>query len=171
MGVYTIREIQPEELDELIQLCAEHAAFERAEYDSIGKADRLRQFLFEPSPRLYCLVVQTPAGSLVGYATFAFEFSTWDAGEYLHVDCLYLRPEARCRGLGWAIAKRIGQLALDLGATGIQFQTPTFNTQAIRLYQALGGIRKDKARFYGTRAVMERFLKTSKSISRQEDGM
>ena len=154
-----IRWAVPADIPELVRLCAEHAAFEYADYDPAGKAERLAQHLFGPQPRARCLVVDGDRpGHLLGYASFTEEFSTWDAAPYTHVDCLYLRPGGRNRHLGWQMGKRIAAEALASGSQGIQFQTPPFNRPAIRLYEAMGARRKEKVRFYGNADEMRRFV-------------
>lgn len=154
-----IRRARPEDLDDIIELCAEHAAFEHANYAREGKREALRAHLFGPAPRVHCLVVEgAEGGRLGGYATFTLEFSTWDAAEFVHVDCLYLRPGARNRSLGWQVGKRIASEALAMGARHMQFQTPPFNEPAIRIYSAMGAHRKDKVRFYADRDDMLRFV-------------
>lgn len=154
-----IRWARPDDLEQIVELCAEHATFERADYAPEGKRERLREHLFGPQPRAYCLVVDAPDGhSLAAYATFTLEFSTWDAAEFVHVDCLYLRLGARNRSLGWQLGKRIASEALALGARHMQFQTPPFNEAAIRIYSAMGARRKDKVRFYADRDDMLRFV-------------
>jgi ribosomal protein S18 acetylase RimI-like enzyme len=154
-----IRWARPDDLEEIIELCAEHAHFERAIYSREGKRELLLRYLFGQAPRAKCLVVErVDGGPLAGYATFTLEFSTWDAAEFVHVDCLYLRPSVRNRSLGWQIGKRIANEILAMGVRHVQFQTPSFNEPAIRIYQAMGASRKDKARFYGDRDGMLRFV-------------
>lgn len=96
-----IRSALPDDLSELIRLCAAHAAYEQATYDPAGKAERLGALLFTTSPRLFCVVAEH-AGDLIGYATWSQEVSTWDAWLYAHMDCLYLDPQAG--GVAWAVA-------------------------------------------------------------------
>jgi L-amino acid N-acyltransferase YncA len=158
MSSFNIREARPEDVNELIVLFGEHAEFEQAQFDPHGKIERLTSCLFGDSPRLYCLVLENLQGELLGYATFTFEFSTWDVEHYFHVDCLYLREAARNRGVGWIFGKRIATEMVQRGARTMQFQTPTFNDTAIRIYQAMGATRKDKARFYATRDDALRFI-------------
>lgn len=75
---YRIRRAVPADIEEIVRLCAEHAADERAGYDAEGKAKRLQPFLFGTTPRLYCLIAEQD-GNVLGYATYMYEFSTWDA--------------------------------------------------------------------------------------------
>ncbi len=100
---YAIRAPQRGDIDEIVALCREHATFERADYAAEGKAVRLASALFGDHPRLWCRVAEAEdeGGSrLVGYAAYTLEYATWDAAPYMHLDCLYLRLEARGAGVG-----------------------------------------------------------------------
>ncbi len=142
-----IRWAKPEDMDELVRMCAEHAAYERSSFDPVGKESALGRMLFAPDARLKCLVAQDN-GQLIGYATFSVEVSTWDADRYMHMDCLFLRPEARNKGLGLALMRRIAQEALAQGVVRMQWQTPSFNVDAIRFYDRLGPEKKEKFRMF-----------------------
>lgn len=142
-----LRPVEPADLPQLVALCAEHAAFEQAAFAENGQAARLAVYLFGPRPAAYGLVVARE-DELLGFATYMPEFSTWDAAYYLHLDCLYLRPELRDRGVGRRVMNAIGHEAHRLGCWLIQWQTPAFNTNAIAFYRRLGATEKQKVRFY-----------------------
>jgi len=101
-------------------------------------------------------------GRLVGYATASQEFSTWDATSFLHLDCLYLREEARGTGLGRQLVLEIACLACHLGCVNVQWQTPEWNERAIRFYQRLGAIGKQKVRFVFAGEAFDTFLEGCK---------
>ena len=132
---------------ELVRLCAEHAEYERSTFDPQGKEEALSRMLFAPDARLKCLVAEE-SGGLIGYASFSVEVSTWDADRYMHMDCLFLRPEARNKGIGRALMQRIAQAGLAQGVIRMQWQTPTFNVDAIRFYDRLGPEKKEKFRMF-----------------------
>jgi len=142
-----IRPVVTNDPDELVELCLQHAKIERAEYSLVRKADRLGRALFGASPKLRCLVAATGEG-LIGYAAYMRAFSTWDAGDYLHMDCLFLRPMARSHGVGAALMKRVVEEARSMRCEVIQWQTPVFNTRAMKFYERLGATANDKRRFY-----------------------
>ncbi len=48
-----IRAASPNNIDALVELCAEHAAYEGSMYDPRNKKARLASALFSASPRLY----------------------------------------------------------------------------------------------------------------------
>lgn len=146
-GPAKIRPVTRADVAELVELCAEHAAFERASYSREGREQGLEELLFREPPRLYGWVIETSNG-LAGYATVALEASTFDAALYLHMDCLFLRPEARNAGLGRRLMQAIARQALDLGVGVVQWQTPDFNVDAARFYRRAGASEKNKVRFF-----------------------
>ncbi|MFI8522582.1 GNAT family N-acetyltransferase [Streptomyces sp. NPDC085481] len=148
MTLASVRHARPEDLDRVAELAAEHAAYEKAAPPPPDLAPRLHRLLFTPAtPRLRCLVAELPDTTLAGYATCAPEVSTWDATEYLHMDCLYLTATARGHGLGPLLVAAVRQEARTLGLTEIQWQTPTWNEGAIRFYDRLGATSKEKRRY------------------------
>ena len=146
---FEIRKATIVDIDEIIKLCAEHADYEKADYSSIGKSEKLSSFLFSENPRLYCLIVENETG-ILGYATYMFEFSTWDANFYTHMDCLYLRPHARGFGLGEKLIQEIAKESKINDSQLIQWQTPVFNERAIKFYHRIGATSKEKLRMYLT---------------------
>lgn len=144
---YKIRNAEPKDVGEIIQLCAEHASFEKAELSAVDKAKRLSGHLFSADPPVFCLVVESE-GALLGYTTFMPEFSTWDADYYVHMDCLFLRPQARNAGIGEKLIKEIAKFAKARNIQQIQWHTPDFNERAIKFYHRIGANCKEKTRFY-----------------------
>lgn len=144
---YVIRGAKPVDITEIINLCAEHAEYEQASYSSKGKAEKLSSFLFSDNPRLFCLIAEIDK-IIVGYATYMFEFSTWDADFYVHMDCLYLRPKARGLRIGEAMVKEIARQTKEHNSQLIQWQTPESNERAIKFYYRIGATSKKKLRMY-----------------------
>ena len=143
----TIRFAQREDLDELVNLCEEHALYEKADFSKINKKENLSVYLFSEEPALYCLVVELNS-RLIGYATYMKQFSTWDANFYVYMDCLFLNDKSRGLGLGVELMNQIKKESVKLGCDLIQWQTPTFNTGAIKFYNKIGAHSKNKERFF-----------------------
>jgi len=142
-----IRFAQTKDLNQLVQLCQAHAEYEKASYDSTGKKEALDQQIFAENPALYCLVVEKEE-QLVGYATYMKQFSTWDANFYIYMDCLFLAENSRSLGIGEQLMIRIKEEAKKLNCSLIQWQTPEFNTRAIKFYHRIGATAKAKERFF-----------------------
>jgi GNAT superfamily N-acetyltransferase len=144
-----VRPATPEDLDAIVTLCGEHAAFERASFSAERARAALGSFIFADPPRAWCLVVEAE-GVLIGYATYSLEFSTWSASEYAHMDCLYLRDASRSRGIGRELMRMLRAAAAQLGCERIEWQTPSWNRGAMRFYDRLGANGSPKIRYRWT---------------------
>ncbi|MFI6151822.1 GNAT family N-acetyltransferase [Kitasatospora sp. NPDC051170] len=143
----TIRPASPADLPAIARLCAAHAAFERADPVPEDLATRLAPALFSPHPRAWCLVVDH-AGELTGYATYSREFSTWQGADHVHLDCLFVTEPHRRAGWGRALLDAVQDAAASAhGITHLQWQTPDWNTDAIRFYRRTGARALPKVRF------------------------
>ncbi len=150
---YRVRTVTPDDIPALIELCAEHAAYEKASYSSEGKAEKIQQALF--SQRFYAWVIEGTEG-LVGYATATLEFSTWDADYFLHMDCLYLKESVRGQGLGEKLVCEVAKLAKEKACVNVQWQTPDWNKRAMKFYERLGASSKNKVRFFLNQQTISR---------------
>lgn len=142
-----IRFVKKEDLPQLIQLCKQHAEFEKSDYDYEGKLLLLKIALFSDVPKLYCLVVEFN-NTLIGYTTYMKQFSTWDAHNYVYMDCLYLSDKSRGFGIGEKLIDRIKEEAVSLDCSLIQWQTPEFNKRAMKFYDRIGAKSKNKKRYF-----------------------
>jgi ribosomal protein S18 acetylase RimI-like enzyme len=129
-----IRAVRPADLPELVRLCAEHAAYERADPPAPGLAARLATAF--AGPDRWGLVAD--ADGLVGYATVSREYDL-DLGWYAHMDCLYLDGAWRDRGIGARLLAAVRAGAAERGLRTVRWQTPDWNTDAIRFYDRRGG--------------------------------
>ncbi|NIG54058.1 GNAT family N-acetyltransferase [Chitinophaga sp. Cy-1792] len=143
---YHIRPCEETDLDKLIQLCAAHAAYEQAAYTPDGKKERLHEALFGNDKTLKCLVAVVD-DEVIGYATYTFDFSTWDAQQFVYLDCLYIEEAYRNLGIGRILMDEIQAVGHSNNCVNMQWQTPDFNERAIRFYKRIGGIGKNKVRF------------------------
>lgn len=142
-----IRFALPKDMEQVVELCQAHAAYEQSEYNPTDKVGQLTKYFFEMPAIAYCLVVEMDQ-QIVGYATFMKQFSTWDAAFYLYLDCLYFEPAARGVGLGKLVMDYIWVFAKAENCSHIQWQTPDFNELAIGFYKKMGATNKSKERFF-----------------------
>lgn len=143
---YSIRNCEIADHSKLVILCQKHADFEKAEYNPEGKEEYLKKALFGENPQLFCLVVATTE-TIVGYASYTFDFSTWNAQTFLYMDCLFLEEETRGFGIGEKLIEKLKEIGTQNNCVNIQWQTPEFNTRAIKFYNRMGAKGKDKVRF------------------------
>ena len=143
---YSIRSCEIADLPKLVILCQKHAEYEKADYSPEGKEEKLKNAIFSKNPKLFCLVVAAKE-TIVGYLSYSFDFSTWDAATFMYMDCLFLEEEARSFGIGKVLIEKLKEIAAENNCINIQWQTPEFNTRAIKFYNRIGAKGKDKVRF------------------------
>jgi GNAT superfamily N-acetyltransferase len=141
-----IRPVSRQDMPTLVLLCAEHASYERAMPLPVDIAEGLERALFSPSPRLHAWVAAAH-DELLGYATATSAFSTWQAREFLHMDCLFVREGRRGDGIGMSLLAAVIAAARHAGCAEVQWQTPDWNTGAARFYRRAGAIEVPKRRF------------------------
>ncbi len=143
---YLIREVRENEIGLIVELCQKHAAHERMTYNPIQKKELLKKAIFSEVKQLYCFVIESNC-MIVGYFTYTFDFSTWDASPFLYLDCLYIEAEFRGMGIGKTIIDRLREIGRKNDCVNIQWQTPIFNENAIEFYRRIRAIEKQKLRF------------------------
>ncbi|MBF4517108.1 GNAT family N-acetyltransferase [Flavobacterium sp. ANB] len=143
---YSIRSCEVTDLTKLVILCQKHAEYEKAHFSPEGKEEGLKKALFDTQPKLNCLVVATEE-DIIGYASYTFDYSTWDAATFMYMDCLFLEEQARSFGIGEVLIEKLKQIAIEKNCINIQWQTPEFNERAIKFYNRIGAKGKDKVRF------------------------
>lgn len=143
---YRIRPCIPNDLDKLMLLIEKHATFEKSDYTKTDKQERLKAALFGEQAPLHCIVSEVN-GQVIGYATYTFDYSTWDAAWFVYLDCLYLEDDFRSYGIGQVLMETVKEAGRTCNCVNMQWQTPDFNERAIKFYKRIGGTGKDKVRF------------------------
>ena len=144
-----IRDVEPNDLEALCHLCAEHAAFENLEFSKTGHKQALAALLFEEPRRIYGWVVEVE-GMLVAYMTATIDYSTWNAAPFVYMDCLYVNERHRGHGLGKRLLQHLRFFAHDMDCHEIQWHTPIENDQGISFYNRMGATSLPKMRFFFT---------------------
>lgn len=142
----SVRHATVDDVAKVTSLCAAHAAYERAVFDSAGHAERLASAIVSTPPRAVILLAEIET-MVVGYAAIMLEFSTWSGRDFLHMDCLFVIETARGQGVGRCLFDAVLRQGRRVDACEVQWQTPDWNTEAIRFYRTLGAADSAKARF------------------------
>ena len=144
---YSIESPLETRIDNVVRLCRDHAAYEQSDYSEDGKAELLVESIFSNSPKLFCKVAVVN-GNYIGYVTWMRQYSSWDASEYLYMDCLYIDDAYRSMGIGAKLVEEIKKYGRNHQIDLIQWQTPDFNKRAIKFYKRIGATSKSKERFF-----------------------
>src|SRR6187431_795027 len=83
----------------ILQLIRELADYEKLAHEVRATEAQLRATLFGPQPAAEVVIAEY-AGQAVGFAVFFASYSTWEAAPGLYLEDLFVRQEARGRGVG-----------------------------------------------------------------------
>ncbi|MGP2502522.1 GNAT family N-acetyltransferase [Pantoea ananatis] len=146
MGL-NIRAVRPDDIDQLVALCAEHAEYEKLSYSNNGQQQRLQTALFSLPAKLFIWVVADENGCLHGYLSATIDYSTWSAAPFVYMDCLYLTANLRGHGFGRKLMCTLLDFAEQQQCAEIQWQTPPDNQLGIGFYQHIDASSLTKIRF------------------------
>jgi GNAT superfamily N-acetyltransferase len=77
---------------------------------------------------------------VVGFALFFTTYSTWRGRPGLWLEDLFVREEERGRGVGAALLRAVGRVAVERGCGRFEFSVLDWNAPAIGFYRSLGAV-------------------------------
>jgi GNAT superfamily N-acetyltransferase len=134
---FSIRAAESRDLDAIVRLIAGLAEFERLTHLLEVTPEKLGPHLFGERPVAEALVVDR-GGTLVAFALFFTNFSTFLARPGLYLEDLFVLPEHRGEGIGEALLTRLAQLAAERGCGRFEWSVLDWNESAIRFYERMG---------------------------------
>ena len=132
-----IRPAAAEDVGALIELIHDLAEFERSPQSVHITDGQLHDALFGTSPSVFAHVAEE-RGRIVGMAIWFLTFSTWTGRHGIHLEDLYVRPEARSTGVGRALLAELAAIALRSGYARVEWSVLDWNENALRFYRSLG---------------------------------
>jgi ribosomal protein S18 acetylase RimI-like enzyme len=127
----------------LVELIHDLADYERS--PGLVKVDPrlLHAALFGPSPAVFAHVAEEE-DRILGIAVWFLSYSTWTGRHGIYLEDLYVRPEARSRGIGRALLTELASIAKRSGYERVEWSVLNWNESAIRFYRSLGAVPMDK---------------------------
>ncbi|MGH3976179.1 MAG: GNAT family N-acetyltransferase [Pseudonocardiaceae bacterium] len=135
----TIRRVRESDVDEVVGLVHELAAYERASEQCQLTAVQLRAALFGEQPALFGHVAEVD-GEVAGVALWFLNFSTWDGVHGIYLEDLFVRPEHRGTGLGRQLLAALASECVRRGYSRLQWWVLDWNKPAIGFYHRLGAV-------------------------------
>jgi GNAT superfamily N-acetyltransferase len=138
-----IRRGRPGDEKETTAMIHELAEFERAGGDCTVTEIQLRAALFGDTPTVNGHIAEVDGQPAAGALWFR-NFSTWDGVAGIYLEDLFVRPRFRRRGLARAMLAALARECLANGYTRLSWAVLNWNTDAITLYEAVGGRPQDE---------------------------
>ncbi len=114
------------------------ARFERAAEQCTVNETQISAALFTEPATLRAHVAEVD-GDVAAMALWFLNFSTWDGVEGVFLEDLYVHPRFRRRGLARGLLTALARECVDNGYTRLSWAVLNWNTDAIVLYDAIGG--------------------------------
>lgn len=142
MSTVVIAPAQPNDLSRLLELIRQLAEYEHRLDQVKATEEDLERALFGERPVAEA-VLAWHGENAVGYALFYPVFSTFRGRAALYLEDVYVVPESRGRGVGWALMRHLARLAQQRGYDRIEWSVLEWNTPAIEFYKKLGAVPKE----------------------------
>ena len=75
---------------------------------------------------------------IVGYLSFTWNYSIWNAKEFMALDDLFVNGQFRGMGIGKNLMEKAKELCINRNASVIKWEVEMNNDKAIRFYRRLG---------------------------------
>jgi len=122
----------------ILSLINELAEYEKLRHESVATEASIHKALFGPTPRAEAVIARFD-GEAVGFALFFHNFSTFLGKPGLYLEDLFVRPQFRRRGLARKMLATLASECVEGGYTRLSWAVLDWNTNAIALYDAVGG--------------------------------
>src|ERR1700751_2872331 len=140
---FQIRPARVEDVPIILELIRDLATYERAPDEVTATEEQLVDVLFGERPAAEVLLA-FEGKSLVAFAVYFYNFSTWLGRPGLYLEDLFVTPGKRGKGYGRALLVELAKIARDRGFGGMDWAVPDWNEPAIKFYRALGAKPMDE---------------------------
>ena len=123
------------------------AEYERLADACVATEEAIRRTLFGEKPVAEVLLAYS-GDKAVGFALFFHNYSTFLAASGLYLEDLFVIPEARGEGAGYALLSALAEIALSRDCGRMEWSVLAWNQLAIDFYLRIGAVPLDEWRTY-----------------------
>ncbi|MFY8017500.1 MAG: GNAT family N-acetyltransferase [Inhella sp.] len=134
----SLRPATPADVSAIVGLIRELAEFEQLSHLVQTDAARLTEHLFGARPVVEAVVAEMPDGTVVAFALFFTNYSTFLTLPGLYLEDLYVQPAHRRHGLGQLLLRHLAQIAVARGYGRFEWSVLDWNANAIGFYERMG---------------------------------
>lgn len=142
-----IRAATPADVPTIANLIRALAEYEKLAHLCVASEAGLRAHLFGPRPFAEVLLAED-AGTVVGFALFFHNYSTFRAKPGIYLEDLFVVPEARGKGYGKALLVELARLAVARDCARVEWSVLNWNEPSIQFYKSLGAQPMDEWTVY-----------------------
>ena len=140
---FKIKSASIKEVPLILQFINELAEYEKLVHEVVATEEDLTKTLFGPHPYAE-VVIGYLEENPVSFALFFHNYSTFLGKPGIYLEDLYVKPEARGKGIGHKMLQYLAKLAKERGAGRLEWWVLDWNTHAIEFYRRLGAKPMDE---------------------------
>lgn len=132
-----IRKARENDVPVILDFIQSLAEYERLRDSCVATEDSLRHTLFGDRPAAEVIIASVD-GEPAGFALFFHNYSTFLAQRGIYLEDLFVKPEARSRGVGFALLSELARIAIDRDCGRLEWAVLDWNQLAIDFYKRIG---------------------------------
>ena len=136
-----VRDAEVRDVGAIHGLIGELADYEKLGHEFVGGAATLSEHLFGEQRYAWALVAEEE-GSVIGFALYFFNYSTFLCKPGIYLEDLYVQLAHRRRGVGLRLLTTLAQRAVARGCGRLEWAVLDWNQPAIRFYDRIGAEAK-----------------------------
>jgi GNAT superfamily N-acetyltransferase len=150
----TIREATPDDVHSIHELVIELAIYEKAPNSVLATSSDLHKILFtgEKSkvgqPSAFAHVATLEDGTVIGFALWFLNYSTWLGKHGIYLEDLYVKEEYRGLGAGKALLKKLASICVERDYGRLEWWVLDWNKPAIDFYLGIDALPMDEWTVY-----------------------
>lgn len=127
----------------IVQFITDLADYEKLRHEARASAADIERDLFGDHPRVFCEIAEWD-GEPQGFALWFYTYSTFQGRHGIWLEDLFVRPEARGRGIGKALLGYLARRCVSEGLGRFEWWVLDWNTPSIEFYKAHGARMQDE---------------------------
>ena len=133
---FEIRPATKDDTELILDFIRGLAEYEQLLDEVVATPEILSEWIFEKEKAE--VLIGELEGKPVAFALFFHNFSTFLGRAGIYLEDLYVRPEARSKGVGKAMFRHIAQLAVERGCGRLEWWCLDWNKDSIAFYESFG---------------------------------
>lgn len=127
----------------ILEMIRALADYEHLAHEVEASEDRLRRTLFGEKPAAEVSLAYV-ADVCAGFAVYFPTYSTFLALPGMYLEDLYVRPEYRGQGIGFALLRHLAALCRERNYGRLEWSVLNWNEPSIQFYKRLGAVPLDE---------------------------
>jgi len=140
---FEIRQAEEEDVPEILELIKALAEFENLSEEVVATEELLKITLFGINSPAEVQIAYDK-NNILGFALYFRSFSTFLGRPGIYLEDLYVRENARGKGVGEALLRRLAQRTREIGGGRLEWAVLNWNEPAIGFYQKMGAAPLDE---------------------------